>query len=220
MGFSFDTIKDFDKHIGDSICHYDLLHKSIVNISSYFLRDKSQYIDLGCTTGSLIKKIKDTNPKIKAIGFDNESSNLQFKDSFEFYNEDLRHKSYILRNIADGNKIDLISSVFTLQFIEPSYRGNILKDVYKSLSVGGAFILCEKVYQKSGVFQEIFNFAHYDFKNENFSYEEILNKQKDLRKMMFPLTESENIEHLESVGFTKIEPFFKSLSFVGWLCIK
>jgi tRNA (cmo5U34)-methyltransferase len=118
------------------------------------------------------------------------------------------------------NGVDMITSIFTLQFIPINKRLSILNNIYNKLNSSGALILCEKVYQEKGLYQEIFNFAHYDFKNETFTYEEILSKQKDLRKIMYPLTSEENEEYLKLAGFKKIEPFFQSLNFKGWLVIK
>jgi hypothetical protein len=37
---------------------------------------------------------------------------------------------------------------------------------------------------------------------------------------MFPQTEEEIMKDLHKVGFNKIEPFFQSLNFKGWLIIK
>jgi hypothetical protein len=58
--FSFDTIKEFDNHISSSITGYDVLHSLIVNVSSFFIKDGCTPIDLGCTSGKLLKVIQDT----------------------------------------------------------------------------------------------------------------------------------------------------------------
>ena len=55
--FSFDTVKDFDNHINNSIKGYDLLDYLILNLCSFFTKEETIVIDLGCTTGRLIDKI-------------------------------------------------------------------------------------------------------------------------------------------------------------------
>ena len=45
--FSFDTIKDFDKHIKDSIPNYDLLFNGVVSLSQYFLDKSAIYYEMG-----------------------------------------------------------------------------------------------------------------------------------------------------------------------------
>lgn len=213
MKFSFKTITDFDNHIDKSIHHYELLHKSILNISTYFIKSNSTCVDIGCTSGNLLNNIIDRNVNVNAIGVDIEDSNL-VDIKFNYINTDITTWDW---NIY---KSDFITSIFTIQFIKPELKLQVLQNIYDNLNLGGGFILCEKIYQNTGIYQEIFNFAHYDYKGENFTSNEILDKQKDLRNIMFPQTEEEIMKDLHTVGFKKIEPFFQSLNFKGWLIIK
>ena len=75
-----------------------------------------------------------------------------------------------------NNKINLITSVFTMQFIKAQKRQNIYNKIYKNLTRGGAFILFEKVLAENGKFQDIYNGIYNDFKiNQNF-----LNKSRSI----------------------------------------
>ena len=44
--FSFDTVKDFDNHINNSIKGYDLLDYLILNLCSFFTKEETIVIDL------------------------------------------------------------------------------------------------------------------------------------------------------------------------------
>jgi hypothetical protein len=68
--------------------------------------------------------------------------------------------------------------------------------------------------------QEIFTFSNYDYKKNQFSPNEILSKEIDLRKLMNPLSEGENYKILNKLGFRNVTLFFQSLNFKGFLCIK
>ena len=57
--------KNFDLHVRKSVPLYELGHDLICKISSFFLNNDSNVYDLGCSTGTLIKKIIKYNSKIK-----------------------------------------------------------------------------------------------------------------------------------------------------------
>lgn len=209
--FSFDTIKDFDDHIAKSIANYDLLAEAIRNIADYFLVENTALLDLGCSTGELLKSIKHNGRK---VGID-KSSNLlpQSTNDAEFFNLDIT-------TMKEFPESSLIMSIFTLQFIDKDKRQKVLHNVYDSLIQGGAFIWAEKVLCPTGKMQEIMNFSHYDYKLQSFSAQEILSKEKDLRKIMRCNTVKENMELASKAGFEQKQLFWKFYNFECWLFIK
>ena len=58
--WSFDgkTAKNFDKHIKQSIPMYDTMHELALKISDFFLTEKSNIYDLGCSTGTFINLLQ------------------------------------------------------------------------------------------------------------------------------------------------------------------
>lgn len=211
--FSFDTVKDFDNHINNSIKGYDLLDYLILNLCSFFTKEETIVIDLGCTTGRLLDKI-NKKYNSECIGFDIIDNQFIKETNCKLYKEDITSSDFNLP------KANIILSVFTLQFININKRNEILKKVYNSLTINGAFIFCEKEICNDGVIQECFTFSNYDNKKASFSADEILSKEVDLRKLMNNLNSSQNIELLKESGFTIIEPFFQSLNFKGYICRK
>lgn len=208
--FSFDTVKDFDNHISNSICGYDILHNLILNISSFFIKNTTP-VDLGCTSGKLVKHLNEIY-KCNAIGYD--ITDAQFIHGLNLIKEDITNENFIIP------KTNLIYSIFTLQFIDYTKRLLLLKKVYKSLNKNGVFIICEKEICKNGIIQEAFTFSNYQYKQKAFTANEILSKEKDLRSLMNCLTTEDNIELLMEAGFKIIEPFFQSLNFKGYICKK
>jgi tRNA (cmo5U34)-methyltransferase len=211
--FSFDSVKDFDNHINNSIKGYDLLDYLILNLCSFFTKEQTIVIDLGCTTGRLLDKI-NKKYNSKCIGYDVIDSQFIKETNCELIKQDISNKEFILQ------KSNIILSVFTLQFIDINKRIEILKKVYHSLTINGAFIFCEKEICNDGVIQECFTFSNYDNKKQSFTADEILNKEVDLRKLMNNLNSNQNIELLKEAGFNIIEPFFQSLNFKGYICRK
>jgi tRNA (cmo5U34)-methyltransferase len=212
--FAFDTISNFDSHISGSIKGYLLLDELIINISSFFAKKNETIIDFGCTSGRLISKLKYHYPDTECIGYDITDNNFL----------EISKAALKVQDITDENlkikPINLGLCVFTLQFLTFYQRKKFLYKLYNSLNVNGGLIVCEKEISQYGQIQEILTFANYDYKKQNFTAEEILNKENDLRQIMNCLQFGGNETLLKSVGFSKVEPFFQSLNFRGWICIK
>lgn len=52
---------NFDDHINKSIRNYDQLRDDIVSLSNYFVTSDTKVVDYGCSQGTMIKRIRDTN---------------------------------------------------------------------------------------------------------------------------------------------------------------
>jgi len=205
--FDFNTIQDFDEHIMKSIPNYDQLISAIKSISEYFFAKDTTVYDLGCSTGKLLLSLNTT---CKKVGYDNarimpEEDGLHSVD----LNEDFE-----IRNAS------VVYSIFTMQFLNPGARRKYLETIYSGLNPGGALIICEKVYCDAGIIQEILAFSHYDYKVKQFSEKEIIQKERDLRFIMKPNTESDLDEMLHSAGFYTTAVFWKMFNFKGILAIK
>ena len=56
--FTFaNSLEGFDSHISNSIRGYDFLWDDILKLSEYFVEDKTNVVDIGCSTGKFIKKM-------------------------------------------------------------------------------------------------------------------------------------------------------------------
>ena len=211
--FSFDTIEDFDDHIAKSIPNYHLLSNSICDLSTFFLKPETYLIDIGCSTGKLLKKIPFSGKK---MGIDISHNLLPLNDSFsniEFLQADIRYMNEL-------PPASMTLSIFTLQFIPIGDRLKVLQLIYNSLEKGGAFIMAEKTFQPDGLFERVFTNAYYDFKRETFSTEEIMDKERDLRKLMTVQTSQENLDLAGQAGFISGEMFWKFYNFEAWLFVK
>lgn len=214
MNFSFNTIEDFEKHIETSVPGYTQLNEFIVSILGYFLNNNT-IVDIGCSTGNLLNKLHFFYPDNNYIGLDisqNLFNQAKVNSSINLIEHNLL--------VEDLPYADVYTSIFTLQFLPIDVRLKIIKNVYNNLPKGGCFLLAEKIFLDNGRMQDIFNFSHYDYKEKSFSVSDIFKKQKDLRKIMKPLTDKENINMLNSAGFKNIETIWQNLLFKAYLCIK
>ena len=209
--FSFDTIEDFDNHIDLSIQNYSGLIEHIKNISTYFIKDHSIVYDIGCSTGNLIKVLKKHNKtETQYIGIDKAINLTEGQE--DVINMDL--------NDWEAKDFCFGASLFTLQFLPIALRRQVLKELYDNLTPGGAIVVSEKIFLEDGFIQDLLNFSHYDFKRKSFDSHEILSKQVDLRYIMKPLTENQNIQLFEEAGFDQVQSIWQSLHFKAWILIK
>jgi hypothetical protein len=57
--FNETLVGSFDEHVRKSVPLYDVFHKSILELSKYFIRPNTDIIDVGTSTGHFINSIYD-----------------------------------------------------------------------------------------------------------------------------------------------------------------
>ena len=209
--FDFNKIDDFDKHISLSIPNYEFLKEHIVYLIEALTEENTNILDLGCSTGSLLKSI-DKRESCQYFGYD--TSNLlpsANQPNIHFQNKDIVKDSLV-------DNCSIISSIFTLQFLPSHERKNVIQKIHHSLNEGGYFILCEKTHSVNPLLENITNSIYYRFKKNSFSAEEILEKQQQLASSM-KLKTMDEIEKELSI-FSHFEVFWKSYGFVGYIIKK
>ena len=219
----------FDNHIEKSIRGYNHLHDDVINLSRYYVEDWTSIVDIGCSTGKTIEAMALQNEKFApavtyvgvevATGFrDDMTKRRDFlmgrfpETCFEFEFEDIR--SYTFFNCS------LVTSLFTLQFMPPKDREEVIHNIYEGLNPGGAFIFAEKTVADCGRFQDMFTFTFYDYKRKSFTEKDIMDKEVTLRNMLKPNTWNELTDMLHSAGFKNVQPFWRNFLFVGAIATK
>tara|TARA_B110000483_G_C18171500_1_gene533446 strand:- start:1325 stop:2038 length:714 start_codon:yes stop_codon:yes gene_type:complete len=224
--WSFDknVPKKFTKHIRNSVPYYDEGHEICLQLSDFFLKNKSNCYDLGCSTGTLLNMLSERNNKeINFFGIDiiknmiiqskKENKIKKNTNTLKYLNQDFLKTKF--------KQSDLIISYYTMQFIQPKFRQVIIDKIFKSLNWGGAFIMFEKIRASDARFQDIFTVTYNDFKlKKNFSPSEIIHKTKSLKGIMEPFSDFGNLSLIKRAGFKDVIPVFQWMCFKGYLCIK
>ena len=221
--FGGDTPSKFDDHVSKSVPLYEEGHQLICALSEFFVPQNGNVLHIGSSTGVLTDKVANTlksrNANIKGLEIEaemiKEAENRRYENEINFINEDI--------NIYDmgENCHNLIISYYTIQFIHPSLRQNIINRIYQSLMWGGAFIMFEKVRGSDARFQDIFNSLYQDYKlTKGYTSDEIIAKQRSLKSILEPFSREGNIDMLKRAGFLDIESIMKYTCFEGFLAIK
>ena len=211
----------FEKHIAKSVPLYLEGHKLIASLSDYFLLENSNCYDIGCSTGNLLNKLYDYTNKMNVTFHGIEVEKKMFSHAKKNI---LKRKIKLINKSIKTLKLkksDLIISYYTIQFITPSIRQEIINKIYKSLNWGGAFIFYEKVRGNDARFENILHSMYMDFKEDNnLSSTDILKKSKSLRGILEPFSDYGNLGLLKRAGFKDIQTISQFLCFKGYLCIK
>ena len=215
----------FDEHIEKSIRGYSNLLEDVISLSRYFVEDGTSIVDIGCSTGKLTKAMIEYNEDHCSDGnyIGIEIAEGFFKDLENRADELKKHQvDFILDDIRnyDFENCSLVTSIFTLQFMPKKDRLNVMKNVYKGLNDGGAFIFAEKTICQNALVQDMITFNYYDYKRKSFDTEDIMDKERTLRHMMKPNTWEEIEMNLAKAGFSDVQPFWRNHAFVGALAIK
>ena len=223
--FTFAASKEgFDNHIDTSVRGYSQLWGDILSLSKYFVEDYSQVVDLGCSSGKLLKGMIEQNHKHIPHA---QYTGIEIEDDFavghgddlmsgkwpNLYFEHMDAREYSFTNCS------MVTSIFTLQFMPPKDRMKTIKSIYEGLNDGGAFIFSEKGFSCNPKIQDMMTFMYYDYKRKNFTDKEILDKEVQLRHMMKPNTKTELYKMVQDAGF-EIHTFWQNFNFVGVIGLK
>ena len=219
----------FDAHIEHSIRGYTNLWNDVLKYSEYFVENDASVVDVGCSTGKLLKAMHEQNiafaPNAKYFGIEIEEDFFpDFDKDEELYAESGFHLKYHRGDVRDFKFQDstLITSIFTLQFIPENQRRDIVKQIYSGLRHGGAFIFAEKTISECSKIQDIRTFTYYDYKREHFTSDDILNKERELRHMMKLNTRNELLSICAGAGFDfkRMDTFWQNHGFTAFIAIK
>jgi tRNA (cmo5U34)-methyltransferase len=220
--FNEEVSKSFDSHVRKSIPLYDEIQRVVVEMSEWFVRDGSVIYDIGSSTGETTSLLfeKHKNKKIKIIGIEQSRSMIRAAQkkcktsNVEFLYRDVTEISEFL-------EADFITSLFTMQFLPMKKRKGVLQKIYRGLSEGGVFVMVEKIRAENSFFEDIWLEMYWDFKRaQGLSDDMVLQKSRSLRGVLVPLTLTQNIDLLKTVGFSNIETFIKWFNFAGIIATK
>lgn len=222
--FNQEVADVFDDMLVRSIPFYKEIHKLIIDlVDKYYLGDGFIY-DLGCSTGTTIqiidKHLNEKNISGKYYGIDTSApmiekakSKLQNIKNLELVHGDMLD--------LDFKNAEVVILNYTLQFIKEEKRNAFLKKVYAGLKPGGLLVLSEKIKSPTTNIQDLITELYYDFKKANgYSELEISQKREALENVLVPLTANDQIQLLESSGFSQSEMIFRWYNFASFICIK
>lgn len=212
----------FDDMLERSVPFYKESQKITEFFTHKNLQEGGVVYDLGCSTGSLLLNIhRDLHVSAKLIGLDNSEAMLtQAKRKCEAYGADIE---VINADILSYNykEADVFISNYTLQFIRPLVREELIKKIANSLKKEGVFIFSEKVISHNSKLNKELIECYYGFKKtQGYSEYEIVQKREALENVLVPYSEDENIKMALNSGFSHCEVLFRWANFATFIAVK
>ena len=120
----------------------------------------------------------------------------------------------------DFRPASVVALNFTLQFIPPEQRLELLGRIRQALLPGGALILSEKLRFADAEEQALLTDLHIAFKRANgYSELEIAQKRSAIENVMKPDSLEEHRTRLLAAGFTRVVPWFQCLNFASLIAL-
>lgn len=221
--FTFATREEgFDTHIDTSIRGYGDLWQDVVDISQYFVENDTMVVDIGCSTGKMLKSMIAQNTFAPRAEYEGIEIEEDFWGEYENDERNFNRLRYFKGNVLDYGfyNCSYVTSIFTLQFMSHKDRQEIIRSVYEGLNPGGAFVFAEKTMPENVRIHEIRTFTYYDFKRRTFTTDDIMDKERQLRHMTKPSTRNELITMCNTAGFAAVDTFWQNHAFTGFIALK
>ncbi|STA73987.1 methylase [Campylobacter lari] len=221
--FEFDksVASVFDDMVSRSVPFYTQNLKLIVELIDHFAPQNAKICDLGCSTASLLLALYEKRKDFLLSGVDEANAMLEiaknkcqaFGARVEFYQKNL--------DDFDFFKNDVFIATYTLQFIRPPKRQELVDKIYQNLNENGMFVFSEKIlYEDVKIAKKMIQIYEQYKLEQGYSKLEISSKREALENILIPYTQNENITMLKKAGFSKVESVFKWVNFETFIAFK
>jgi tRNA (cmo5U34)-methyltransferase len=226
--FVFDerVVDVFPDMISRSVPGYGSVVAMTVELADQFVRPGSSVYDLGCSLGATTLPISqriaedaviyavDSSPAMIA-GLSDRLAGRDYGCRVEPICEDIRGL------VMYAESADLVIMNFTLQFIPPPERDELIHRIATTLRPGGAFVLSEKICFDDPSQQNLMTSLHHAFKRAHgYSELEIAQKRTALENTLIPETLASHSQRMHRAGFSGVTPWFQCLNFASFLALK
>lgn len=225
--FTFDeaVAEVFPDMIQRSVPGYSNIITAIGMLASRFVQDHSNVYDLGCSRGAGILAIRRNIAERKAhiIGVDNSEPMVErCRHHLNAYHSTVPVDILCedIRQIEITNASMVVLN-FTLQFLPPNDRLQLLEKIYHGLNPNGVLVVSEKFRFENPVIDELLVDLHHNFKRANgYSELEVSQKRTSLENVMLTDSIDTHKSRLKQVGFNTVELWFQCFNFGSMIAIK
>jgi tRNA (cmo5U34)-methyltransferase len=227
--FTFDTkvAAVFDEMVERSVPFYTEVQRMVIELALNYLDVDGVVYDIGCSTGTTLAALAslvDPARNIRFVGLEPAAAMREqavSKLATAPAPERLTILPEAVENIERLDDARVIMMLYTLQFIRPMQRLEVLKMCQASLQPGGCIILAEKILAEHLELRDFFIASYHAYKRRaHYSELEIARKREALENVLIPFTAKENVSLLQKAGFSIIEPIFQWFNFAAYLAVK
>ena len=222
--FEFDeaVASVFDDMVSRSVPFYDEVRKLVISLILAQQEEGKKVLDLGSSTAKFLLDLHsqmDVNMRLK--GLDNSQAMLdRATQKCQAFGAAIELECADMLNFMYKDE-DIIVANYTLQFIRPMQRLELIKKLYDGLSESGVFIFSEKVvFEDKKLDKELIDIYYAYKKEQGYSAYEIAQKREALENILIPFTIKENIQMCLDAGFKQVDTVFQWANFVTFVAKK
>ena len=222
--FEFDeaVASVFDDMLSRSVPFYDEVRKLVISLILAEQSDGRKVLDLGSSTAKFLLDLHSKmDVKMQLKGLDNSQAMLdRAEQKCQAFGADIALEFADMLTYDYENE-DVVVANYTLQFIRPMQRLELVKKIYDGMNDDGIFIFSEKVVFDDKKLDKQMIDTYYEYKKEQgYSEYEIAQKREALENVLIPFTIKENIQMCRDAGFKNIETVFQWANFITFVVKK
>ncbi len=222
--FEFDeaVASVFDDMLSRSVPFYDEVRKLVISLILSEQADGKKVLDLGSSTAKFLLDLHSKmSTEMQLKGLDNSQAMLdRAEQKCQAFGADIALEFADMLTYNYQNE-DIVVSNYTLQFIRPMQRLELVKRICDGMNDDGVFIFSEKVVFDDKKLDKQMIDIYYEYKKEQgYSEYEIAQKREALENVLIPFTIKENIQMCKDAGFKNIETVFQWANFVTFVVKK
>ena len=222
--FEFDeaVASVFDDMLSRSVPFYDEVRQLIIDLILANEAEGKRVVDLGSSTAKFLLELHARmRTDMTLVGIDNSEAMIErARQKAQAFGAAIALE---LGDILtyDYRGIDVAVANYTLQFIRPMQRTQLVARIAEGLEAGGMFVFSEKVVFDDKQLDKQMIDIYYDYKRaQGYSDYEISQKREALENVLIPFTISENIQMCFDAGFTDVSTVFQWANFVTFVARK
>ncbi len=227
VDFAFDdAVADvFPDMIRRSVPGYEAIISQLGVLARHYAKPNTHIYDLGSSLGAATLSMyrQTSNLHLKHYCIDNSQSMVK------------RCRSRLQRHMPDADVEILCENIeethiynaslvvinFTLQFLAPESRLDLLKNIFQGLLPGGVLILSEKLVFEDQKENQLQIDWHLSSKRANgYSDMEISQKRAALENVLIPDTFGQHQQRLKEAGFSQSYQWFQCFNFASLIALK
>lgn len=216
----------FTDMINRSVPGYSTIVAMIGVLAERYCQPGTRVFDLGCSLGgasfAVAQSVRHDHYDIVAV--DNSAAMIdRLGDRIsrgEFGHQRIDSRREDVRECQIENASVVILN-FTLQFIPPASRQQLIDRVYAGMVDGGILILSEKIRFPDSTLNALCIDLYHGFKESmGYSKLEISQKRTALENVLIPETLDEHRQRLAQAGFNTMDVWFQCFNFASMLAFK
>lgn len=212
--FKAEEAANYDDAIRRRIPLYREIQTLMASLLPFPKKEYLRVLDLGCGTGETSISLLKEYPLARVTGIDSSP------DMLEAARKKVKHTTWRvdflcqdIRAFSLDGEFDVIVSGFSLHFLTPDEKEEILSKCLALLKDGGVFIDSEAVLSPSEKVYNIYMDKWKDFMRSNgFSDEEIGSHILKFLRDVKPMTVDNQLGLMSKAGFRDVECYFKYLN--------